>query len=1020
MVADYYAMLGVDPGSDRAALEAALAKCQPLWSSGTRNPKTKHTYQSYLDQIPALRQALLGDPSARAAYDAELAAARRVERDRKLDVLQRLVRLRAAKGGLTVTDRTLLRDEAVRLGLTADDLDRLVELIPPQPEAPGDGDDDPPDPPADVLDPATRRQIRVALEHLRRRDLYEALELPRDAPAEEVAARADVERRRWMQKAQVTAEKTAWLEVVSHAQSHLTAPEARRRYDRTLLLEAEEALAASIAFALRHLSRLDPGTRSALLDEAAATGIAPDRADRLIARACRSQGVARDSPARTSTAAAPAPRLLRCRSCAGVTDFGQAARQKQPACRHCRAPLRWDCPICRKGHWVDEPRCPCGFRVELREPLLRHFEAAQHAYKRRDLDAALAHLRRIEEFAPRHNATRKAIQRVHQRQAEIERLHQAWESARAAGKLIAARDAIERWAALVHPALPEAKQARAEVAAAIRRAQALAAQARAAAATDPKAARTLYRQSLELAADLPEARSGLQSCPPDHPTSLTAEFVDDRVRLRWVAPAPDGLGPVSFVLIRKPGGPITHLGDGTRIAEVAATEYDDAQVAAGETVSYAVVSKRGSAESIAAAALGPIVLLGEPAHVRVEAGDGQVDLSWSLPGRAEGVRVVRKLGAPPSGPKDGTPVEALRDRAHDGALENERVYHYGLYALYRQPDGRLMASHGVVVAAQPHPPVEVLTAPALAQEAGGRIRLDWRAPARGTVRVVRTAEPLPAAPGHRLTLAEAEAIDGHWLDVAAPGHAIDPSPPAVGLCHYTPMVALAGMLTVGQAAAYSCVPDPTDLRATRVGNGQRIHLRWRWGPQGPQSLVVARAGTPPTGPDDPDAVRTTVHEGEYSRLGHYTLTLPPGEEGPWHVRVYSVAHQAGETVVSPGLEPSARTTLPGPHPEVTVSYALRRPGFPGRPWQLTFRTEPAGAEIPPTALVAHPRTVPLSVDDGEIVQQFPAARDGSTFSIQPRLDLSRHRARVFADPHAHPDRLAPIRLRHPENGATRV
>src|SRR5881275_735569 len=127
MVADYYAMLGVEPGADRGALESALARCQPKWSSGTRNPKNKHTFQSYLDQIPALRQALLGDPSARAAYDAELAAGKRAERDRKLDELQRLLRLRAAKGGLTVTDRNLLRDEAIRLGLTAEDLDRLAE-----------------------------------------------------------------------------------------------------------------------------------------------------------------------------------------------------------------------------------------------------------------------------------------------------------------------------------------------------------------------------------------------------------------------------------------------------------------------------------------------------------------------------------------------------------------------------------------------------------------------------------------------------------------------------------------------------------------------------------------------------------------------------------------------------------------------------------------------------------------------------------------------------------------------------
>ena len=59
-------------------------------------------------------------------------------------------------------------------------------------------------------------------------------------------------------------------------------------------------------------------------------------------------------------------------------------------------------------------------------------------------------------------------------------------------------------------------------------------------------------------------------------------------------------------------------------------------------------------------------------------------------------------------------------------------------------------------------------------------------------------------------------------------------------------------------------------------------------------------------------------------------------------------------------------------------------------------------------------------DDGEIVVRFPAATDGETFTIPPGVDLARQRARVFADPHADPDGLPPIRLRHPEGGATRV
>ena len=118
MVPDYYARLGVDQRADRAEIEAALKRMQPAWSMGTRNPKTRHANQLFLDEIPALRKALLSDPASRAAYDAELAMVQIAERDQKLELLLRRVNLRAAKGGLTATDRRLLSDEATKLGLS--------------------------------------------------------------------------------------------------------------------------------------------------------------------------------------------------------------------------------------------------------------------------------------------------------------------------------------------------------------------------------------------------------------------------------------------------------------------------------------------------------------------------------------------------------------------------------------------------------------------------------------------------------------------------------------------------------------------------------------------------------------------------------------------------------------------------------------------------------------------------------------------------------------------------------------
>ena len=192
-----------------------------------------------------------------------------------------------------------------------------------------------------------------------------------------------------------------------------------------------------------------------------------------------------------------------------------------------------------------------------------------------------------------------------------------------------------------------------------------------------------------------------------------------------------------------------------------------------------------------------------------------------------------------------------------------------------------------------------------------------------------------------------------------------------------------GTLTVGHAALFSCVPDPSELRATRVGHG---------GP-GPPALALEPAGEPGPGrrPRRYAArlARTTPHA--HVLHGARGPVRPPGTVHP------DAPRRRGRPLARPGLQrrrrstarrssrrvstPRRRWSCPGPNPEVTVSYTFRRSGFPGRGWSLTFRTEPPGAAIPPTALVAHPRTVPLSIDDGAIVGRVPRRRDGATFPI---------------------------------------
>ena len=154
--------------------------------------------------------------------------------------------------------------------------------------------------------------------------------------------------------------------------------------------------------------------------------------------------------------------------------------------------------------------------------------------------------------------------------------------------------------------------------------------------------------------------------------------------------------------MRKRGGLPQHPGDGTRIAEVSTCEFDDRHVKPGETVSYAVLAKRGEAESLAAVAAGPVIFLPDVQDVRVEPRDGRgravVDPS------ARGVRdprgpqagaLRRRVPATAIGSRRRSTRPSTRDSARD------QVYHYGIYAIYRQPDGHRYPSPGVVVAAIP-------------------------------------------------------------------------------------------------------------------------------------------------------------------------------------------------------------------------------------------------------------------------------------------------------------------------------
>ena len=475
---------------------------------------------------------------------------------------------------------------------------------------------------------------------------------------------------------------------------------------------------------------------------------------------------------------------LRCRNCSGVTEVSPVGRRSRGSarCRHCGASLKWDCPVCHRGHWIDEPKCDCGLALAVSEPLVRHFVAAQHAFRLHDLKTAREHLEQVQKFAPQHVGGRNGILKIRRHQVEIEYAQAAWQRARSATE---AGRGQRRRGSLAEARRPDLTRGLRGLEGGHCRpvpGRRAGRRARRLERVDPPAARALYRQSLEIAVDLPDALAGLNRCPPDAPTELALLVQGDGIRLSWTAPAPDGLGPLTYAIVRRRGGLPEHPADGTRIAEVSACEFEDRHVRPGDTVSYAVLAKRGDVESLAAVAAGPVIYLPDVREVRVEAREREIELSWVPPHGVHEIRLLRSFDSPPSGPRDGEHLNAALDQALDRDVEPGQVYHYRIHAVYQTADGRRYPSPGVVVAAIPRPPLTAPDAPKLSLMPGGQVKIEWIEPPRGTVRILRTTAPLPHQPGDRIDLAQAEQLGGKWIERTDADRAVDIDPPPGSFC----------------------------------------------------------------------------------------------------------------------------------------------------------------------------------------------------------------------------------------------
>ena len=142
--------------------------------------------------------------------------------------------------------------------------------------------------------------------------------------------------------------------------------------------------------------------------------------------------------------------------------------------------------------------------------------------------------------------------------------------------------------------------------------------------------------------------------------------------------------------MRKRGGLPQHPGDGTRIAEVSTCEFEDRRVKPGETVSYAVLGQARRGRVAGRRRGGPGALPARrPGCPRRATRRGEVELSWIPPAwslrgpRRPQARVLRRPA-----PATAIGSRSSLDQAFDRRPREDQVYHYGIYAIYRTPDGQ--------------------------------------------------------------------------------------------------------------------------------------------------------------------------------------------------------------------------------------------------------------------------------------------------------------------------------------------
>ena len=623
---DLFEILEMSPGPpepDEAALKAQLAKKKQEWARSLSQgaQKSKREAQRKLDLLPVV-QEIIADPRQRreAAARARLrleAAAREVFSE--LDDMIALLRKDSLYCDQAHLENLVRRFEKIgrpeierRLRAAGISLER-------KPRKSADR--------VEPIDAQLAREIKVQLEHLGKKNLYDFLELPPQSSARALKDQAKEIYRENQRLGRSDARSSAANKLAGTCADRIFVDETtKKRYDAYLATAAMESLKPQLDLAGTD-RRFSENEVNHFLEEARRRGVGADDALAFIERYAEERGWQVQSAAEH-----PAEALQQCGFCTALAP-AQATR-----CSTCGQSLAAECPQCQKTNPTTAAVCfHCGCSVGDAMVVQGLLKEGKRLLVEKRYEEALGHFERgllyWTGWAPLLQAKREAEagKEAQNRQvAELELLV-------GDGRLNAAEQMCGR---LKREGVPGLEAVGGRIAESLAKARQLFEQGlRARQAGDRKAADTLFDQALAHCSDLPPLLSLLAENPPASPSSLRVEPLPQGFRLSWTGSE----AGVLYRVVRKAGGQPRDDRDGQRLGDVAICALDDVPAPLGADLYYAVFALRRGTLSRSAAGSGPHQRVGviEPVqNLKWQKVGGALLLTWDWPGEVDSARIA--------------------------------------------------------------------------------------------------------------------------------------------------------------------------------------------------------------------------------------------------------------------------------------------------------------------------------------------------------------------------------------------